>query len=139
MITTVFRLSSTKFNVKKFLDYSRWKPIRYWLEGEEDRYRHEVNKSSGFNLDILGSRRYSKLEFQRHIDAIVLFIKENEVFLKKLKRQKTVEMSIDIGIIIEKELMISTSFKGEILKLVNQYNIELVVSFYLGRSSAERK
>lgn len=130
MITTVLRLKSVQFDLEEFLRYSRWKPIRYWLEGQKDTYRHTINRNSGFNLDIAKSRVYSRSEVKKHVAAINQFIKRNEQFFKKLKRNKRVSMCIDIGIIGGKRFMLEVSLEGEILKLVNRYNIELVVSFY---------
>ncbi len=129
MISTVFRLCAEDFDVLKFLKESKWDVIRYWIKGEKDQYRNTINKNSGFNLSIAESKEFSKELLGDHIQAIIKFINKNKKYLSKLNG---LNISVDIGVINNESFSFSTTFKGEILELFVNYNIELSVSFYPG-------
>lgn len=130
MIEITLRVAGKKFNVKDFLNRSGWKVICSWERGKVDSVRKKKAKNSGFNLEIYSSNKYSQETYERGISAAIKFLKNNDVYLRKFKRDKALMKCIDVGFIEHKAFSIQARFSGEILKLASKYDIELMVSVY---------
>lgn len=139
MAEFIFRVSGEKFNIRKFLKTSGWKVICFRVKGEKISFKgkggkllktEEISDTSGFNLEIYSSKQYSKKVCDNGVAKAIKFIKDNNACLKLLEKDKTIAMSLDIGIIANKNFSVETCFKGEILKLAYRYNIDLVTTVY---------
>jgi hypothetical protein len=130
MIDFIFRVYGEEFDVKKFLKVSGWKVISLRVKGEKILKTEKISDISGFNLSIYSSRQYSTRACHNGLAKVIGFIKNNEAYLKLLRKNGIVEMCIDASIITDKEFSVHTYFKGEILKLAYKYNIALVTTVY---------
>lgn len=129
-----------KFDVKRFLKISGWKVLCSSVKGEERSVRNKYRKIvktgkisdvSGFNLNIYSSNSYSTALCNNGIKKTLKFIKANRYYLELLRKNKTIEICIDVGILTNKKFSVHTYFKGEFLKLIYKYNIALATTVYL--------
>ena len=129
-MSCVLRAYGKIFEVDKFLQNSKLKPIAIWRKGEA-KWKNKPErkcKDSGFSCDV-SRKDFNNLKGQ--ISDAVKFLKSNQSQLKKLVALSGVEnVGLDFGIERRDAYVQFDCFPSELLLLAGKLGIDVALTQY---------
>jgi len=119
-------------NLSEIIPYYQSKGVRCWQKGDTISKKNKwVAKDSGIRFDVCSFKTFSAA---KHIDLLekkmVKFLKTHKRIFRDLKECGAEKLYFDVGIFEEKKTMVQLGFKGEVLKLIYDFGMDLEVTCY---------